>query len=825
MALEELTYEQVAALSSGKDFDFKTTGDLEPLKEIIGQDRAVQALEFGLSMRHVGYNIFVAGYPGGGRKHVIERFLQQRAPREPAPPDWVYVHNFENPDRPLALRLDAGVGAAFADAVEKAIHKLAHDIPKLFESESYSSRRKSATQQFREKRDQIQEGLTEKIRKYDLSIQQTPLGVGIIPLNEKGQPMKPDEFEALPEQQQQEIQEKQQNAQGEIDATMRRLRKLDAEIHDTIDELDKQVTRELVDEHLSPLCTEFSRFDRVCKHISNMINDIVDNIPLFRQSGADDSDSPAAAGGVQQALLARMQGDHQLDRYKVNVFISNDPKGGAPIVEELNPTYPNMFGRIERRYTFGALMTDFTMIKAGSLHRANGGYLIMDAIDILMRPGSWDALKRAVLTHQIAMEDLAHALGYGYTETLQPEPIQMEAKIILIGSPLVYTLLYQLDDDFRNIIKVKAEFSRDMPRSHDHLAQLARFVRRQGDEYQLLPLDASAVAEVANYGSRMLEDRQKLSTQFTQMTDILLEADHWARKARASVITAKHVERAIEERVYRSNLAEEKLQEAIDRGLLLIDTSGTRVGQINGLSVYQIGDYEFGLPSRVTASTHLGSAGVVHIERRSEMSGHIHTKGVETITGLLGERFCQDRPLALEARLTFEQSYGGVEGDSASAAEYYALVSSLAKVPITQSVAITGSMNQKGDSQPIGGVTKKVEGFYDVCRILGAKGRQGVLIPRSNAQNLVLRGDVLEAVRKGKFHIWVMDNVDDGVELLMDLPAGTQQPDGSWTEGSLNRKVDDQLKQYAEAARHYGVTSKDDDQNDPDATKPGKCCE
>ncbi len=828
MALEELSHEQVAALSTGKDFDFKTTSDLKPLKEIIGQDRAVKALEFGLSIRHVGYNIFVAGYPGGGRKHVIERFLQQRAPKEEAPPDWVYVHNFENPDRPMALRLDAGVGAKFAEAVEKRIHKLSHDIPKLFESETYTTRRKLVTKQFREKRDSLQEGLTERIRKYDLGLQQTPIGVGIIPLKDDGKPMKPEEFESLPEERQQEIQQKQQDAQNEIDSTMRALRKLDAEIHDKVDELDQQVTRELVEDDLKPLCAEFKQYGRVCQHITAMIDDIVNNIPLFRQQGGGEEGGGAEAAqqgpaGIQQALLARMQGDHQLDRYKVNVFISNDPKGGAPVIEELNPTYPNMFGRIERRYMFGALTTDFTMIKAGSLHRANGGYLIMDAIDILMRPGSWDAMKRAVLTRQIAMEDLAHALGYGYTETLQPEPIEMQAKIILIGSPMIYTMLYQLDDDFRNIIKVKAEFGRDMDRSDNHLAQLASFARRQAEEYDLLPLDAAAVAEVANYSSRIVEDREKISTQFTQLTDVLSEADHWARSAKSKVIQAKHVQKAIEERVYRSNLAEEKLQEAIKREHLLIDTHGKRVGQINGLSVYQIGDYDFGLPSRLTASTHIGSAGVVHIERRSEMSGHIHTKGVETISGLLGERFCQDRPLALEAKLTFEQSYGGVDGDSASAAEYYALVSSLAQVPITQSIAVTGSMNQKGDSQPIGGVTKKVEGFFDICRMQGLKGKQGVLIPRSNVQNLVLRGDVLEAVKKGKFHIWAIDNVDDGIELLMGLPAGEREKDGTWTAGSLNEKVDAQLKRYAEKARQFVASGKKNgDDNLP--KQPGKCC-
>lgn len=797
MAIQELTHDELHDLATGADFSFKSTKDLPPLRDIIGQERAVRALEFGLSIRSLGYNIYVAGYPGTGRRHVITRFLAERTPREPSPPDWCYVHNFEAPDQPVALKLDAGQGPAFAEDVEKLISDLRRDVSKAFESQYYVDQKDEITSEARERRDAIQEELNNRLRDQGFGLQQTPLGLGVVPLNDKGEPMSRKEFAELPKERQEAIQSKQEDVQSEIENMMRLLKQLDAEVRRKVEELDAEITRRLVKERLKELCDKYHQHEKVCDYLKALLEDIVRSVELFKAGEGDEQNAnPLAALAGQRREVA-------FQRYKVNVLVSNDPKGGAPIVYEANPTHPNLFGRIERRYTMGALVTDFTMLKPGALHRANGGYLVVSALDVLTRIGSWDALKRAVESSRIQMEDLGQALGYAYTETLRPEPIPLETKIVLYGNPLVYYLLYAYDENFRNLFKVKAEFGLDMDRTDKSLQQLAAFIARQAEEHELLPFAPAAVAAVANYASRIIEDRLKLSTQFTRITDVLTEADHWARQADAKTVAAAHVQKAIDEKVYRSNLMEEKLREAIDRGHLLIDTRGKRVGQVNGLVIQQLGDYAFGMPSRVTANVHVGTAGVVHIERRAELSGPIHTKGVEILAGLLGERFCQERPLSLSATMTFEQSYGGVEGDSASAAEYYALLSALSGAAINQSIAVTGSINQKGDVQPIGGASRKIEGFFDACKLKGLTGRQGALVPKSNVQNLVLRQDVCEAVAKGRFHIWTAETVDDGIELLTGIPAGTRDRHGKWTPKSIGARVDKRLQQYAERAKEY----------------------
>lgn len=801
MAVRELSYDALKALSTGKDFQFKSTKDLPPLREIIGQDRAVRALEFGLSIRSPGYNIYVAGYPGTGRRHVITRFLAERTPGEASSPDWCYVHNFDQPDRPMALRLDSGHAPEFSADVDATIEELRHTIRKAFESDIYHEQKKEIAGKLREKQEEVQAELGDQLRQQGFDLQQTPMGLGIVPLNDRGEPMSRKEFESLPEERQETIQSMQETVQTQLETMSRSLRQLDAEMRERIGQLDEKLTRRLAEVLLRELCDKYHQYDKVCTYLKAMLEDIVRNVALFKNGNEEEKPSQAAN---PLAALATQRRATAISRYKVNVVVTNDPEAGAPVVYEPNPTHPNIFGRIERRYTMGALVTDFTMLKAGALHRANGGYLVLSALDLLRRPGAWDALKRAIESEEIVLEDLGQAMGYAYTETLRPEPIPLETKIVIYGNPQVYHMLYALDEDFRNQFKVKAEFGGDMDRSDKALAQLATFVARQVDEHALLHFDPGAVAEVANYASRLIEDREKISTQFTQVTDVLSEAAHWARQAGKPMVAARDVAKAIKERAYRSDLTETRLRESIDRGHLLIDTSGKRVGQINGLVVYQMGDYSFGLPSRVTASVHVGTAGVVHIERRADLSGPIHTKGVEIMVGLLGERFCQDRPLSLSASLTFEQSYGGVEGDSASAAEYFALVSALSGAAIRQSVAITGSINQKGDIQPIGGVTRKVEGFYDVCRMKRLTGKQGVILPASNVKNLVLRDDVCEAVRKGKFHLWAIETVDDGVELLMGLPAGTRNRKGQWTPKSAGARVAAKLKQYAEKAKSFG---------------------
>ncbi len=798
MAVRKLTYEELRDLSQGKDFDFTSTRSLPPLREIIGQDRAVEALEFGLQIRSQGYNIFVAGYPGTGRRHVITRFLAERTPNEPAPDDWCYVYQFARPDEPMALNLPAGQGPQFADDVEKAVAQVRHQLPKAFEGERYHRMRNDVLSRTRQKRERIQAVLNRELRDKGLTLQQTALGIGIVPLSESGDPMSREQFEALPPERQEAIRLQQESVQNSLEQTMRQLRQLDAEHRDQMQKIDEDVARQLVEEVLKDLCVKYAKQDRICAHLRAMMDDMVRNHAMFR---AEESESEESASSAP-ALIAKQ--DAQFNRYKVNVFVTNDPKAGAPVVYEANPTHPNLFGRIERRYALGALITDFTMLKAGAAHKANGGYLIVEAIDVLTRPGAWDALKRAIESREIRLEDLGQALGYAYSETLRPEPIPFNAKVILIGNPVIYQLLFSFDEHFHDLFKVKAEFAVDMDRTAASLHQLAMFIARQIEEHKLLPLDAGAVAAVANHASRLIEDRSKLSTQFVRITDILCESDHWARREKSRTVTARHVEKAIEARRRRANLIEERLRESVERGLLMIDTRGRRVGQVNGLVVYQLGDHEFGMPSRVTANVHLGSAGVVNIERRADLSGSIHTKGVEILSGLLGERFCQERPLSLSATLTFEQSYGGVEGDSASSAEYYALLSALADVPIDQSIAVTGSINQKGDSQPIGGATSKVEGFFDVCKLKGLTGKQGCILPAANVQNLVLRKDVLEAIRKGQFHLWAIETVDDGVELLMGKPAGRRSKRGSWTKGSIGELVDRRLAEYAEKARTYG---------------------
>jgi predicted ATP-dependent protease len=801
MAIHKLTFQQVRDLSAGRDFDFKSTAELQPLREIIGQDRAVEALKFGLDIRSVGYNIFVAGWPGTGRRHVITRFLSERAPKEPSPPDWCYVHNFKKPDEPMALKLGTGLGPAFARDVDRLIADLRHDIPRAFESEQYGQAKTKAASSFRGQKEALQEEFNERVRKQGLALQQTPVGLGIVPLKADGEAMKREEFEALPAKRQDAIHATQESVQVGLEAVLRKLRQIDAALREKMRELDENLTRKIAEEHTRDVCQKYAKFDRVCSYLADLLEDVVRSVEDFKDGG--EPEPPASPTPLLAAVAARRE--LVLDRYLVNVFVSHVRKKGPPVIYEANPTHPNLFGRIERRYTMGALVTDFTMLKAGALHQANGGYLVLDAVDLLMRPAAWDTLKRCLESRQVQMEDLGQVLGYAYTETLKPEPIPMEAKVILVGNPMLYHLLYSLDEDFHTLFKVKAEFGVDMDRTDRSLGQLAAFIARQSAEHGLLPFEPAAVAAVANFASRLIEDRDKISTQFNHITDLLCEANHWAHKAQAGIVSSKFVEKAVAQRVQRSNLVEEKMQEAIQRGTLLIDVAGQKVGQVNGLVINQLGDYEFGLPARVTANVHVGSAGVVNIERRAELSGPIHTKGVEILASLLGQRFCQERPLTLSASLTFEQSYGGVEGDSASGAEYFALLSALAEAPINQSIAVTGSIDQKGDSQPVGGVTHKVEGFFDVCKMKGLTGRQGVIVPRTNVQNLVLRQDLAEAIRKKRFHIWAIDNVDDGIELLTGLSAGKRSKTGRWTAGSVNQRVDAKLNTYAEKAKSFAA--------------------
>ena len=791
--VNELPPESLRKICEAKFIHCETTEDLVPTREIIGQERAVRALKFGLGIKDHGFNIYVAGYPGTGRKTAVKNFVEEVARDKPVPPDWCYLNNFSNQYEPKAIRLPPGKGKEFRDDIRNLIENIRTALPKAFESDDYASRRDATIRGLEKQRKDLIDKLNAKAQQEGFVIQSTPIGLLLIPVV-NGKPLSQEELLSLPQETKAKIQERREKLEAELRNTMRQFLDMERKIREEIKKLDREVALYAIGHLVEAIIEKYSDNSEITGYLKDVQNDILDNLSQFIKRGEAQQRLPFPVPWMREAIFRK---------YDVNVVVDNSDCKGAPVVMETNPTYQNLIGRTEKEAQFGALITDFTMIHGGSLHKANNGFLIIPVEDLLRNPFSYEALKRAIRDKNIVIEEPQERYGFISTKSLKPEPIPLDTRVILIGNPYLYQQLFILDTDFSELFKVKAEFDTTMERTEENVKKYAAFVCTICEKEKLKHLEQSALAKLIEYSQRIAEDQQKLSTRFAEVGDIIREANFYAVQEKSDVVTEKHVKKAIEEKIYRSKLIQEKIQEMISRGVLLIDTDAEKVGQVNGLSVMGIGDFAFGNPSRVTASVGLGREGVVDIEREAKMGGPIHTKGVLILSGYLNQKYAQDKPLSLSARVVFEQSYGGVEGDSASSTELYAILSALSELPIKQNIAVTGSVNQKGEVQAIGGVNEKIEGFFEVCKAKGLTEEQGVLIPESNVQNLMLKEEIVDAVKAGKFHIYSAKNIDEGIEVLTGTKAGIKRQDGTFEEGTVNYRVNKQLKDMAEKLKEF----------------------
>jgi lon-related putative ATP-dependent protease len=778
-----------------QQFNFETTAELEELKEIIGQARAVEAVQFGIGIRREGYNLFSLGPAGTGKYKIVRHFLRQKAATEPTPSDWCYINNFSDPQKPLVLQLPPSQGAALREDVEKLVDELRSTIPAAFDSEDYRTRKQVIEEEVKERHEKAFDELRQQAQEKDIALVRTPAGLAFAPM-EKGEVMSPEAFQKLPEEGRKRIETEIAGLQQRLQAIMRQSPQWEREGREKVKALNREVAIFAVGHLIEEVRKKYSAIPPAVEYLNAMQQDVIENVELFLSP----PESPLAAPtGVPQPHPPKASPFFR--RYLVNLLVDHSGKQGAPVVYEDNPTYQNLVGQVEYMAQMGALSTDFSLIRAGALHQANGGYLMLDARRVLMQPYAWEGLKRALRSGEVRIESLGQVLSLVSTASLEPEPIPLNVKVVLLGERLLYYLLSQQDGEFNDLFKVAADFEEQMDRNRENDLLYSRKIGTLARDEKLLPFDRGALARIIEHSSRLAGDTEKLSTHSRTLSDLLREADYWAREAGESAVAAGDVQRAIDAQIHRADRVRERLREEVLRGTILIDTDGAKPGQVNGLAVMQLGQFAFGHPSRITARVRLGRGEVVDIEREVELSGPIHSKGVLILSGFLGARYAADRPLSLSASLVFEQSYSGVEGDSASSAELYALLSALAEVPIKQSLAVTGSVNQRGEVQAIGGVNEKIEGFFDLCQARGLTGDQGVLIPASNVKHLMLRQDVVDAVAAGKFHVYPVETIDQGIELLTGVEAGERDGTGKFPEGSVNHRVEARLIDLAEKRR------------------------
>jgi len=779
-----LTPEQIRKICNPDVFKQASKPDSAGDKVIIGQDRAIKALQLGLGMKVEGFNIYVAGDAGTGKLTAVTSFVGSQAKSEPSPFDWCYVNNFRDIYMPEKLCLPAGSAVKFRKDVKNQVLNIYHALVKAFESEDFSIRKEKLISDFETEQANILGGVAEQAEKESFMVKQTKTSIITIPLKDN-KPLGEKELKAMSEAEIDEINRKQDALQQELSTALREIRKYEKATDESIDKLEKEVAQFAIGSLVNELIEKYKAIPQVTKYLNSVQEDIMDNLPEFMKS--------------QKASAASIDRNPFIRRYEVAVVVDNSETQGAPVIIERNPTYNNLLGRVEKESFMGTLVTDFTMIRKGALHSANGGYLVVRVEELLQNDFAWDCLKRAIRNKEIAIEEAMDQLGYLTSRSLKPEPIPLDVKVILIGSSFLYHALYEHDSDYRELFKIKAEFDNLMERTEDNVRDYAAFVQHLCRNENVLPVDNTAIARIIEYSSRLAEDQDKLSTHFVDISDILREADFYAKKEQVAYITGPHVAKAIGEKMYRSNLIQGKINELIRTEQIFIDVKDSKVGQINGLSVLSTGDISFGIPTRITCSVGLGKEGVIAVEREAEMSGPIHTKGVLILTGYLVAKFMQDKPTSLSARLVFEQSYSEVEGDSASSTELYAILSAVSGLPIKQGIAVTGSVNQKGEIQPIGGINEKIEGYYEICQQMGLTGEQGVLVPSANTRNLMLKEDVVNAVRQGKFRIWAVDTIEDGIEILTGVTAGS-----IWEEDTVFGRVNSALEIYAGRMKQFG---------------------
>jgi lon-related putative ATP-dependent protease len=802
MAVEPLAVEKLRTRCDPARLDFATTADLAPLEGSIGQDRAIEAVRFGVAIRHEGYNLFAFGPSGSGKYTLVRRHVEEQARKEPIPADWCYVNNFAEPHKPRSLRLPTGRAAQFSQDMDRLVGDLQASVRSTFESEDYHARKHAIEEELNERQEKAFNALQEAAKERGATLIRTPMGFTFAPM-QRGEVVNPDVFRQWPEEHQEKVRQSLSQLEEELQKTLKQIPQWQREARDKLRALNHDFTSFAVEHLINGLKERYAGLDNVVAHLDEVRKDVVDNADDFI---APDPDSPQAAQLV--AMRRSLGAAPTLRRYRANPVVNNARAVSAPIVYEDHPTLANLVGRVEHMAQFGALTTDFNLIKPGALHAANGGYLILDARKVLTQPYSWEELKRVLKSGEIRIQGIAEALGWATTMSLDPEPIPLSVKVILLGEPMLYYLLSQADPEFSELFKVAVDFNDRLDRTEDGNRLYARLIAQIVKQQGLRHLDAAAVALVVEEAARQAADAEKLSLHMRPIVDLLREADFWS--GGHTTITVADVQKAMDARIHRLDRIRERSQEEIRRGTILIDTSGAKCGQINGLSVIQLGEFAFGRPSRITARVRMGRGEVIDIEREVALGGPLHSKGVLILTGLLGERFGRQGPLALSASLVFEQSYGGVDGDSASSAEVYAMLSALSGIPIKQCFAVTGSINQHGEVQPIGGANEKIEGFFDVCRARGLTGEQGVLIPTSNVKHLMLRGDVVEAAAAKKFRIYPVETIDQGIEILTGVPAGKPDAQGIYPPGTVNGAAQETLARFAEKARAFAQNSSRD---------------
>ncbi|MFN2340669.1 MAG: Lon protease family protein [Halanaerobium sp.] len=792
----KIAFSKVDFNFEAEKLDFKTTEELSAIdEEIIGQNRAADSLDFGMRVNKSGYNIFMAGESGTGKSTYAENMAEEKSAQMEPPKDMLYVFNFSEPEKPRVIRVPAGMGNDLKNDMEKIVEELQEEIPRAFEGEEYEAERKEILNQYQPKSNKVMQKFEESARERGFMLQNTSQGLVPVPIDDEGEPISRDKFQEMDDQEKEEIRNESQKIQNEISQVMREIRSIKEKAQDELEALEKKIGISVVQPIICHLQDKYDNCKEIVDYLEEVQSDIVDNIDRFRSNEEEQ----------QNPFMAMQQDDDGsfFTRYQINIFVNNSKTEGAPVIYEKNPTYYNLFGKIEGKSQFGTITTNFTMIKSGSLHRANGGFLIVHAKDLLTNPFCWDTLKRALINQEITVENIGEQYRSVPIITLKPEAVELDLKIIMIGSPYIYYLLYNYDEEFAELFKIKADFDTEMARNKENIAKFSDFISSVINRDGLKEFSAGAVASMIDFSSRLTGDREKLSTKFNEIIEILFESDVWADSFDEDIVSASSVRKAIDEKERRSNLLEEKIQEQIDRDHLLLDVSGKEIGQINGLSVYQAGNYSFGRPARITARSYLGKEGVINIEREAKMSGRIHSKGVMILTGYLGGKYAQDSPLSLTASIAFEQSYGGVDGDSATCAEVVALLSSLAEIPVRQDIAITGSMNQKGVVQPIGGVNEKIEGFFKVCQAKDLTGKQGVIIPHRNLDNLMLAQEVIDAVDQDKFNLYSIEEIDQALEIMLNQEAA-----------EIHTAVKEKLEKYAELeAESYGESESEAAEN------------
>lgn len=790
--IKKISYNKLKKECKLNSFKFQDTSELKFSNDIIGQERAVKAMEFGLKIKARGYNIYMSGMTGTGKTSYAQNIAKKISKKSRTPDDWCYVYNFDNINRPKAINLPAGLGKVFQKDMRDFVKVLKIEISKAFNSEDYEKEKTTIAKEYQTKKAELMEKLNEDAEKQGFKVKTTNTGIYFLPIVE-GKTISEEDYGDLDEKVKQEINEKSNQIQLGTLEIIRQIKSMEKEAEERVAEWENRMALFAVGMQINDLKEKYRDYKMILDYLEKVQEDILKNLDEFREDELSEE---------QQLLLPWLKASDEshTDKYKINLLVDNSELEGVPIITDYNPTYYNLLGKVEHENEFGTMITDFTMIKSGLFHQANGGYLILQAKDILNNIQSWEALKRVLRAREIAIENMKEQMGLIAISTLKPEPIPVDIKVILVGSEYIFQVLYQYDEEFRKFFKIKVDFDADMDRNNANIRKLARFIGSFCNKEEFLHFDKTGVAKVVEYSSRLVEDQNKLSTRFNDIVEILSESVAWAEIEKCSLVSGEHVKKAIQEKIYRSNKYDKKLLKLLENGTIMLDTKGEVIGQINALTIVDTGDYSFGKPSRITANTFMGEKGIVNIEREVEISGTSHSKGIMILSGYIGQRYAQDIPLSLTASLCFEQLYGGIDGDSASSAELYAVLSSLAEVPIKQNFAVTGSVNQKGEIQPIGGVTEKIEGFFELCKLRGLNGEHGVIIPHQNIKNLVLNDEVVEACREGSFNVYAVKTIDEGIELLTGKKAGNKNQNGKYPAGTINYFVYEKLKKFSKAA-------------------------